>query len=110
MFGVPYSEHSCVIFQTLPLTYHFSLALEPSSSSFVPRLTRRHGPTRSFFELTCFALSVPGEPRWIATVNVGSQKSREKMDAWFKRWAAEKKKREASGRGGLIEYRSIEHW
>lgn len=33
----------------------------------------------SFTELTCFCLSVPGEPRIIPTVNVGSAKSREKM-------------------------------
>ncbi|KAH1627134.1 DNA cross-link repair protein PSO2/SNM1 [Aspergillus fumigatus] len=45
----------------------------------------------SFRELTmfCCALRIG---RIIPTVNVGSQKSRERMKAWFERWEAEKRK------------------
>ncbi|CED85491.1 Predicted hydrolase involved in interstrand cross-link repair [Phaffia rhodozyma] len=51
-----------------------------------------------------------GEPRMIPTVNVGSQGSRQKMDIWIKKWAVLKKKRLVDGRGGIIEYRSIDYW
>lgn len=38
----------------------------------------------SFFELTCFALSLNGEGcKMIATVNVGNEKSRGKMKKWY---------------------------
>jgi DNA cross-link repair 1A protein len=65
--------------------------------------------SRSFFELTCFALSVAGEPRMIATVNVGNKTSRAKMEAWFKKWASEKKKREDRGEVGMLEPRADDH-
>ncbi|KAF7308324.1 DNA cross-link repair protein PSO2/SNM1 [Mycena chlorophos] len=45
----------------------------------------------SFFELTCFALALDWR-RMIATVNVGSQRSRVKMDGWMKKWEAERKR------------------
>ncbi|KZO97134.1 DRMBL-domain-containing protein, partial [Calocera viscosa TUFC12733] len=44
----------------------------------------------SFFELTCFALSVD-VGKIIATVNVGSSSSRGKMSKWFEKWEAERK-------------------
>jgi DNA cross-link repair 1A protein len=45
----------------------------------------------SFFELSCFALSLDWD-KIIATVNVGSEKSRSKMKKWFEKWAAEKRR------------------
>lgn len=60
----------------------------------------------SFFELTCFALSLDWG-RMIATVNVGSEASRGKMAKWVQRWEAEKKKR---GRVEIVQYRSPDYW
>lgn len=62
----------------------------------------------SFGDLTCFCLSVPGEPRIIPTVNVGSVTSREKMEVWIKRWATEKRKRAALGLK-MVDYRSLDY-
>ncbi|KAH9851916.1 DRMBL-domain-containing protein [Lenzites betulinus] len=60
----------------------------------------------SFFELTCFALSLDWG-RMIATVNVGSEASRGKMAKWVERWEAERKKR---GGPKLVEYRAEDYW
>ena len=60
----------------------------------------------SFFELTCFALSLDWG-RMIATVNVGSEASRGKMAKWVQRWEAEKKKR---GKVEIVQYRSPDYW
>lgn len=64
----------------------------------------------SFFELTCFALSI-SYVRMIATVNVHNAKSRSKMSAWFEKWEGEKKRRERepSTKGGLVP-RHEEYW
>ncbi|KAI0042294.1 DRMBL-domain-containing protein [Auriscalpium vulgare] len=59
----------------------------------------------SFFELTCFALSLDWA-RIVATVNVGSEASRGKIQAWVGRWDAERKKRSA----GVIQHRTLEYW
>lgn len=59
----------------------------------------------SFFELTCFALSIEWE-KMIATVNVGSEASRAKMNQWFDRWKKEKAKRKEP----IIQYRDIDYW
>jgi DNA cross-link repair 1A protein len=59
----------------------------------------------SFFELTCFALSLDWG-RIVATVNVGSEASRSKISAWVERWEAERKRRG----GGVVPYRSDEYW
>jgi len=65
----------------------------------------------SFFELTCFALSVPGpDVKMIATVNVGNEKSRGKMKKWFERWQAEKIKRQKAGLPPIVEYRHETYW
>ena len=45
----------------------------------------------SFLELTCFALSFDWG-KMIATVNVGSANSRGKMQKWFEKWEAERKR------------------
>ena len=71
----------------------------------------------SFFELTCFALSV----EWgkvIATVNVGREASRGRMGRWVERWEAERRKRAAErrerGEGGegveVVQYREMDYW
>ena len=59
----------------------------------------------SFFELTCFALSIEWE-KMIATVNISSETSRAKMNRWFERWKKEKAKRKES----LVQYRDIDYW
>jgi DNA cross-link repair 1A protein len=50
----------------------------------------------------------------IATVNVGSTKSRAKMNGWFEKWEGEKKRRQKEGidaeRGGIVAYRHEEYW
>lgn len=60
----------------------------------------------SFYELTCFAMSFNWS-KMIATVNVGSERSRGKMAKWFERWEAERKRR---GKVEVIPYRHIEYW
>ncbi|KAF7356369.1 DNA cross-link repair protein PSO2/SNM1 [Mycena venus] len=61
----------------------------------------------SFFELTCFALSLHQWGRMIATVNVGSERSRAKMNAWMKKWEAERRKR---GKGEGVPHRRFDYW
>lgn len=59
----------------------------------------------SFYELTCFALSL----KWgkmIATVNVGSEKSRAKMAKWVAKWEAERKKRSED----IVTHRHLDYW
>ncbi|KZS90720.1 DRMBL-domain-containing protein [Sistotremastrum niveocremeum HHB9708] len=71
----------------------------------------------SFFELTCFALSLSWG-KMIATVNVGSATSRGKMMKWFERWESERKKvvRDASymkrgdDKDSVIAYRRVDYW
>ncbi|KAG8832703.1 hypothetical protein FRC17_000849 [Serendipita sp. 399] len=63
----------------------------------------------SFFELSCFALSI-SYTRMIATVNVGSAKSRTKMNGWFEKWEAEKKRRERDGKSAAVIHRHEEYW
>ena len=65
----------------------------------------------SFFELTCFALSLDWV-KMIATVNVGSAASRAKMNAWVDKWDAERKKRqsECNGRSLVLKYRREDYW
>ncbi|KAL8278349.1 hypothetical protein RQP46_009241 [Phenoliferia psychrophenolica] len=63
----------------------------------------------SFFELTCFALSLDC-PKWIPTVNVGSEASRKKMQYWFARWGDEKRRRKAAGLRVSVPARAETHW
>ena len=62
----------------------------------------------SFYELTCFALSIDWA-RIVATVNVERASSRAKISAWVARWEAE---RRAQGGGAVVvqPYRSPEYW
>ncbi|KAF9509633.1 hypothetical protein BS47DRAFT_1373465 [Hydnum rufescens UP504] len=63
----------------------------------------------SFFELTCFALSVDWG-KIIATVNVGSQVGRSKMSRWFERWELERRRRKEKGDSLIVPSRSDEYW
>jgi DNA cross-link repair 1A protein len=60
----------------------------------------------SFFELTCFALSLDWA-RIVATVNVESGASRAKISAWVALWEAERRKRP---HGSVVPYRTLEYW
>ncbi|KAG6821224.1 hypothetical protein H0H93_004046 [Arthromyces matolae] len=60
----------------------------------------------SFFELTCFAMSFDWV-KMIATVNVGSERSRSKMANWVTRWESERKKK---GKVEIVPYRNVEYW
>ncbi|GAA5908594.1 hypothetical protein JCM6882_003687 [Rhodosporidiobolus microsporus] len=63
----------------------------------------------SFFELTCFCLSLD-YTRIIPTVNVHTATSRNKMKAWIDRWAAEKKRRKEQRLPKVVPYRSERYW
>lgn len=64
----------------------------------------------SFFELTCFALSLDWN-KMIATVNVGTTRSRGKMEAWFEKWRAERVKRiKPGGQLDVVQFRREDHW
>ncbi|TFK51849.1 DRMBL-domain-containing protein [Heliocybe sulcata] len=60
----------------------------------------------SFFELTCFALSFDWG-KMIATVNVGSERSRGRMHRWVEAWERERK---ARSKVDIIPYRASEYW
>ncbi|OBZ73843.1 DNA cross-link repair protein pso2/snm1 [Grifola frondosa] len=60
----------------------------------------------SFFELTCFALSLDWV-KMIATVNVGSETSRGKMAKWVEKWEAERRKKD---RVEIVGYRAQDYW
>ncbi|KDQ11929.1 hypothetical protein BOTBODRAFT_113798 [Botryobasidium botryosum FD-172 SS1] len=58
----------------------------------------------SFFELTSFALSIEWV-KMIATVNVGSESSRAKMQKWFEKWDGERKRKSV-----VIVPRTPDYW
>ncbi|BEJ12399.1 hypothetical protein CspHIS471_0208590 [Cutaneotrichosporon sp. HIS471] len=64
----------------------------------------------SFFELTCFSLSTPGDAKIIATVNVHSERSRQAMRKWFEKWAAEKARRKERGQAAVVAFRDENYW
>ncbi|EUC64525.1 DNA cross-link repair protein pso2/snm1 [Rhizoctonia solani AG-3 Rhs1AP] len=59
----------------------------------------------SFRELTCFALSVDWS-EIIATVNVGSDESRQKMQTWYDKWAESRRDRS----GEMVKHRCADYW
>jgi DNA cross-link repair 1A protein len=50
--------------------------------------------------------------RMIATVNVGSTKSRAKMNGWFEKWEVERRRRvkEKANKHGIVGFRDKEYW
>jgi DNA cross-link repair 1A protein len=48
----------------------------------------------------------------IATVHVGSVKSRAKMNGWFEKWEAERRRRqrEKADKHGVVAFRDKEYW
>ncbi|GAA5927294.1 DNA cross-link repair protein [Sporobolomyces koalae] len=63
----------------------------------------------SFFELTCFCLSLD-YVRIIPTVNVHTVNSRNKMKEWIDRWAAEKKRRQDARMPKVVPFRNENYW
>ena len=46
----------------------------------------------------------------IATVNVGSERGRDKINGWIEKWKAEDNKRRQAGHSRVVEYRSEDYW
>ncbi|EGU12908.1 putative DNA repair protein Pso2/Snm1 [Rhodotorula toruloides ATCC 204091] len=63
----------------------------------------------SFFELTCFCLSLDWT-RVIPTVNVHTASSRNKMKGWIDRWGAEKKRRADAKLPKIVPFRNVHYW
>lgn len=63
----------------------------------------------SFVELSAFALSCEWG-RIVATVNVGSEVGRGRMNKWFEKWGAERRKRMERGEPGVVPFRDVEYW
>ncbi|TFK26193.1 DRMBL-domain-containing protein [Coprinopsis marcescibilis] len=76
------------------------------SNSTVQMYSVPYSEHSSFYELTCFAMSL-NWAKMIATVNVGSDRSRAKMSKWFDKWEAERKRR---GTVEVVNHRHIEYW
>ncbi|KAJ6486385.1 DNA cross-link repair protein pso2/snm1 [Mycena vitilis] len=85
---------------------HANLRPAHTGSASVELFPVPYSEHSSFFELTCFALSLQWG-RMIATVNVGSERSRAKMTQWMQKWEVEKKKRK---KGEVVPHRRFDHW
>ncbi|KAI8391368.1 DNA repair metallo-beta-lactamase-domain-containing protein [Radiomyces spectabilis] len=84
-----------------------SVSLKPSYSSLHIKIFGvPYSEHSSFRELAAFIASLDIH-RIVPTVNVGSEQSREKMGAFFKKWQEEKKK---NGKIEIVPYPSIDHW
>lgn len=86
-----------------------SLTMSRNSSSAYRLYGVPYSEHSSFFELTCFALSVD-VVKFIATVNVGSAKSRGMMAKWFEKWDTERKKRLKEGKEKIVPPRDPDYW
>ncbi|KAG9051907.1 hypothetical protein FS842_010848 [Serendipita sp. 407] len=108
--GSDMSNLQIIIQRDQKRTYNWA-HLKPmrSSTSSVMIYGVPYSEHSSFFELSCFALSI-SYTRMIATVNVGNAKSRTKMNQWFEKWEAEKKRRERDGKGSTVVHRHDEYW
>lgn len=85
---------------------HNDLNCARGSTTNVQIYTVPYSEHSSFSELTCFAMSCDWK-RMIATVNVGSEKSRRKMAHWVQKWEAEKKK---TPNTQVVPHRHTEYW
>ncbi|KDQ61363.1 hypothetical protein JAAARDRAFT_123037 [Jaapia argillacea MUCL 33604] len=94
--------------QALAPFTHTSLRPQRASTPTLQLYGVPYSEHSSFFELTCFALSLECG-RIIATVNVGNEKSRGKMGKWFEKWETEKKKRKEAGEGA-VRHRQPDYW
>jgi len=63
----------------------------------------------SFGELTAFCVSLDCA-RFIPTVNVGSQESRDMMQGWFDKWDRERERRRRAGLPRVVEARGDTYW
>lgn len=88
---------------------HANLRLAKNSSSKVLLYNVPYSEHSSFFELTCFAMSLDWG-KIIATVNVGNPRSRAKMEKWFEKWRAERTKRLRDEGSEFVQYRSLDYW
>jgi DNA cross-link repair 1A protein len=85
---------------------HANLRPAKSTSAALQLIPVPYSEHSSFFELTCFALSIQWG-RMIATVNVGSERSRAKMTRWMQKWEAETRKRK---KGEAVPHRRADYW
>ncbi|KAK0239030.1 DNA cross-link repair protein pso2/snm1 [Armillaria nabsnona] len=85
---------------------HADLAPARNSTSTLQLYMVPYSEHSSFSELTCFAMSFQWT-KMIATVNVGSENSRQKMAKWVQKWEAERKKK---GNDYVVEYRQPDYW
>ncbi|TFK39905.1 beta-lactamase-like protein [Crucibulum laeve] len=85
---------------------HADLQPARSSTSALQVFPVPYSEHSSFYELTCFAMSF-NWGKMIATVNVGSETSRNKMAKWFQKWQDERKKR---GTDTIIDHRHVDYW
>lgn len=95
-YGVPYSGQSAL----------FLAGQDKSRLILFRRVPAEHS---SFFELTCFALSLD-YVKMIPTVNVHSEASRNKMKVWMTRWMDEKKRRADARIPRMVPPRSEQYW
>lgn len=82
------------------------LQLAAKSTSALQVYAVPYSEHSSFYELTCFAMSFNWS-KMIATVNVGSENSRNKMNRWIHKWEAERKKVISAE---IVPYRHLDYW
>ncbi|KAJ2934029.1 hypothetical protein H1R20_g3046, partial [Candolleomyces eurysporus] len=98
---------NAILNRTVQKTYTFEdLRLSPKSSSTLQLYPVPYSEHSSFYELTCFAMSL-NWGKMIATVNVGSERSRAKMSRWVSKWEAERKKQ---GQTQIVPHRHLDYW
>ncbi|KAK0467164.1 beta-lactamase-like protein [Desarmillaria tabescens] len=85
---------------------HADLVPARNSTSALQLYMVPYSEHSSFSELTCFAMSFQWT-KMIATVNVGSENSRQKMAKWVQKWEAERKKK---GSNYVVDYRQPDYW
>ncbi|KAK0202728.1 DNA repair metallo-beta-lactamase-domain-containing protein [Desarmillaria ectypa] len=85
---------------------HADLVPARNSTSALQLYMVPYSEHSSFSELTCFAMSFQWT-KMIATVNVSSENSRQKMAKWVQKWEAERKKK---GNDFVAEYRQPDYW